>query len=539
MGKEKLENKNILFSVDNVLNDEILKLNIEKYLKNKFKNVYYIKDELDNKGIFFKILRETLGKFNKESIFYRVYKNIYRELILKDLKKFKKLDYFFVLSEGNFSRETILELKRLNKNIKTILFLWDKVELTDYKLKVELFDYIYSFDREDCKNYNLNFRGSFFIDECNSGLIDFNKRNIDLYYICSLRENERYNVVKKMHEYCKKNNLVSFLGIFLGSKEKKSLKNYDKELILDEKISYFDNLKKLKNSKVSLDLKYKNQNGLTLRCYEALATETKIITNNKDIKNYDFYNQENIKIINSEKDIKNINVDFFNSRYRQISDKIKYNYSVEGFLKEIFDLSDSKKNPNCIKIIKNDKRSRVIYDSLQKQYIKEFNPRFNKIAKNFLKLEKYPGYNFRCISNLLESLNIRTPKIINFSKYEVITNEIQGKSLEETLKKSSKEESKKYIEEYISLIRKLIENRIYFADYSCDNFYVYNGEIYALDLEDYRNDFLFYIRKKNMLKVMEEKIRTIPKECLEKLGINYSSVIEKILEKRRKNEFFK
>ena len=188
---------------------------------------------------------------------------------------------------------------------------------------------------------------------------------------------------------------------------------------------------------------------------------------------------------------------------------------------------------NYIKIIKNDKRSKVMYDSLQKQYIKEFTPKTTKKIKYFLKLDRYPGYNFRYISNLLESLNIKTPEIINFSKYEVITKKIEGKSLEEILKESSKEETKLYIEKYVDLIRKLIENKIYFADYSCDNFYIHNGEIYALDLEDYRKDFLFNIRKKKMFKVMEEKIRTIPNECLNKLNITYKNVVEKILENKK------
>ncbi|MGO3801493.1 MAG: hypothetical protein ACTJGM_03675 [Fusobacterium sp.] len=160
---------------------------------------------------------------------------------------------------------------------------------------------------------------------------------------------------------------------------------------------------------------------------------------------------------------------------------------------------------HCIKIIKNDKRSKVMYDSLQKEYIKEFNPKFQKKIKYFFKLEKYPGYNFMYISNLLESLNIRTPEIIHVSKYKIITKEIEGKSLEKILKESPKKELEKYIEEYVNLIKKLIENKIYFADYSCDNFYIHNGEIYALDLEDYRSDFLFNIRKKKMFKVMEEK----------------------------------
>ena len=68
------------------------------------------------------------------------------------------------------------------------------------------------------------------------------------------------------------------------------------------------------------------------------------------------------------------------------------------------------------------------------------------------------------------------------------------------------------------------------ADYTCNNFFMFDGEIYALDLEDYRKDCLFNFRKKKMLKKMESKIQTIPKECLEKINVTHNDILKEILE---------
>lgn len=533
MEKENLKIKNILFSVDNVLDGEILKSNIEKHLKLKFNKVFYIEDELKNKGIIFKILRETIGKAKKDSIFYRIYKKVSRDFIYQELKRYKNLDYFFILSEGSFSKETIFILRKLNKNIKIILFLWDKFDLTYYKDKIELFDYIYSFDREDCERYNFNFRPSFYIDECNKNLKNYKKRSLDLYYICSLRERSRYDIIEKLSEYCFNNNLKSFLKVYIQGKNK--LKNSKEELILNKKISYVENLEKIKNSKVCVDLKYKDQIGLTLRCYESLETSTKIITNNKDIKKYDFYNENNIKVIEKLEDIVNIDKDFFYREYEEILGSLKYKYSVSGFLEDMFSLGKSKQNIYFNEILKNNRRSRVTYDDKKEIFIKEFDPKIKKIFKYFFKLEKYPGYNFKYISGVLNSININTVEVKDSFKYKVTTKELKGESLDKALKKASKEKSKEYIEKYISLIQKLMKNKIYFADYSCDNFFVFNDELYALDLEDYRKDFLFIFRKKKMIKVMRTKLKTLPKESLEKAGLDYDIVYKKILDEEGKN----
>lgn len=69
---------------------------------------------------------------------------------------------------------------------------------------------------------------------------------------------------------------------------------------------------------------------------ECLAYNTKLITTNKDVINYDFYNENNILIVDKIEEIEKIDINFFKSPYLELSKEILDKYSFEGFLKEIF-----------------------------------------------------------------------------------------------------------------------------------------------------------------------------------------------------------
>ena len=70
---------------------------------------------------------------------------------------------------------------------------------------------------------------------------------------------------------------------------------------------------------------------------EALFLEKKLITNNKDIKNYDFYNPSNIFILgeNNIEDIK----EFINKPYEKVEQKIIDYYDFEQWLSR-FEVQD-------------------------------------------------------------------------------------------------------------------------------------------------------------------------------------------------------
>ena len=92
----------------------------------------------------------------------------------------------------------------------------------------------------------------------------------------------------------------------------------------------------MNNSKVVLDINFSKQLGLTLRSIEAIGSETKVITTNNSIRNYDFYSKENIYCIEKLEDISLVPKDFFIKEYKKLSENIKEKYRVKGFIEEVF-----------------------------------------------------------------------------------------------------------------------------------------------------------------------------------------------------------
>jgi hypothetical protein len=93
------------------------------------------------------------------------------------------------------------------------------------------------------------------------------------------------------------------------------------------------------NSKVVLDINHPNQKGLTMRTFETIGAQRKLITTNEDIKRYSFYNPNNILVINRKNP--ELNESFFYSDYEPIEDSIYNKSSIKGWLECLFLESDS------------------------------------------------------------------------------------------------------------------------------------------------------------------------------------------------------
>lgn len=173
-----------------------------------------------------------------------------------------------------------------------------------------------------------------------------------------------------------------------------------------------------------------------------------------------------------------------------------------------------------MKLISKHPRSKVFYNIERDSFIKTFTPKLTKKIKFFFRLRKYPGENFFYISNFLNSLNIRTPDIINHSKYSVETKSIHGISLKEALEKNLN--SNDLVEQYVSLVLCLLENNVYCGDLKLENFIVNKNQIYVLDLEDYRHVVFCKHTKKEFLDRLKGKIpKDIFKLIIEKAQNSY------------------
>lgn len=88
------------------------------------------------------------------------------------------------------------------------------------------------------------------------------------------------------------------------------------------------------NSRCILDAPQAGQSGLTIRTIECLGAKRKLITTNKDIKKYDFYNENNIFVFTDTIDV---NSKFFNSPFVDIDESIYMKYSLREWLRTILE----------------------------------------------------------------------------------------------------------------------------------------------------------------------------------------------------------
>lgn len=320
---EILKNKKIILSVDPILK-EYENIMLEK-TKKYFKDVEFILgSEPEINFYYYKKLRKLkeIKIFRKfiEKIYNKKIKNYYNKLLEKYLDK----DYVLVIGEIGYSQEFIELVKKKNKKIRFLKFIWDKMEQKKIEEYKENYDMVYTFEKDDAIRYNLKWRPSFFLEYEN--LV----KNIDFYYLGRERDKERYIYVKKIFEYCIKNKLNYKILLYSQDKKKKE------EFITNKKIKYSENIENIKKSRVTFEKNIVNQKGLSLRTLECLAYNTKLITTNKDIIHYDFYHENNIMVVEKAEDIENIDIDFFKVPYKKLSGDILYRYSFEGFIEEIF-----------------------------------------------------------------------------------------------------------------------------------------------------------------------------------------------------------
>lgn len=275
-------------------------------------------------GLYGKIINKL--KYKKNII------EKYHNKIL-DETKLKKYDIVFVLKGENLTTNFIKALKLQQEKAMFIMYQWDSIERVSNALEmIPYFDKVFSFDRIDCEKYEkLEFRPLFFRESKDEEKLDY---KYDLVFIGWLHA-DRMGLIKKIEDICKIKNIKTFIYLFTGIKTYMSflLKKQAQNLYI-KPLDYLNVNEYHSNTKVILDLPHPLQNGLTMRTIEAIGANKKIITTNEDIKNYDFYDENNIYILDKE----NITIEkyFFEKRYKKISKNIKNKYSLDSWIEDVF-----------------------------------------------------------------------------------------------------------------------------------------------------------------------------------------------------------
>lgn len=117
-----------------------------------------------------------------------------------------------------------------------------------------------------------------------------------------------------------------------------TLKGFTVKFILVESpkdyVSQMDNIKLSSKTRCIVDINAPNQTGLTLRPFDALFLKKKLLTNNTNIINTDFYEENNIYIFN-ENNMNGI-LEFMTKPYKDIPDRIVNQYEINQWLIDYF-----------------------------------------------------------------------------------------------------------------------------------------------------------------------------------------------------------
>ncbi|MEC5394901.1 hypothetical protein [Bergeyella sp. RCAD1439] len=252
--------------------------------------------------------------------------------ILPTLEKLiDKADYALIIRPDIYPRSTIKAIKR--KTHFMVGYQWDGLKrFPMVKLYVKYFDRFFVFDKEDLDGGKYSLLTNFYFD------YPILKERIEIipnsvYFVGNYFEN-RKSILEKIGEKVSKQGMNSRITVLL------SPPNYDKEgsssyvNYVKGEISFEENIKRVLESEILVDIVNTVHKGLSFRVFEALGNDKKLITNNTTIKEYDFYNPNNIFVIENE-NLEGLEA-FLKTDYI-IDEKIKEKYAFSNWIKRVLE----------------------------------------------------------------------------------------------------------------------------------------------------------------------------------------------------------
>lgn len=288
-------------------------------------------------------------------IFYLKTKSYYNQILMK--YKNQKIDYVFFWSTDMVYPGIIKKIKRVLPGSEIINYQSDSIIKKKYIVKtLKYFDRTITYDRIDYlwlkeKLSCVQFRPLFFLEDYQQHKSNNNQLKYKIAFIGTIHS-DRFAIIKAIEKIALKEKYQIFMYKYLQSRFIYYFYRYTNKAFKGTKINDFD-FDKISSKRIAkiyeqsfaiLDMQYPRNNGLTMRTIETLAAGKKLITTNNDIKNYDFYNPNNILIIDRKNPL--IEKDFFINDFIDWDKEMMDVYTLTSWIKDIFLYDDPEYRAN-------------------------------------------------------------------------------------------------------------------------------------------------------------------------------------------------
>lgn len=242
--------------------------------------------------------------------------NCFWKIMFEEISTRGTINFFLAIDGMMVSQFFFEELRRLNPGIKTILYLYDRIE-NNYELDVffPFYDRVFTFDKSDSLKYRISLLPIYWVPISNNY-----EELYDIFGMASYKEGARYEVYSKIRRWGINEGLkvnVSLYYPYLSSPflyrlryTVNRLRNVRmvspsvlREGILTNHLMKPDEFRtNIWQSKIIIDTHNDFQDGLTARFMWALGAEKKIITTNDSVKYYDFFDPKQIFVLSDNYD---------------------------------------------------------------------------------------------------------------------------------------------------------------------------------------------------------------------------------------------
>ncbi len=254
----------------------------------------------------------------------------------------KRYDYVFFVKGESVSRKSLDRLKSLHPDARFVIYHWDSIANNKNALNLlPCFDRVLSFDRSDCERLGMTFLPLFYMPEYASVAVRPPEYKYDLMFVGTMHS-DRYRIVEEVRKQIQKAGGKSFLYFFFQSKvlfykmkmQQKCMRKVTSDQVHFKALTKRQLLELYAESRIVVDIQHPKQTGLTMRCMETLGAKRKLITTNGRIKEYDFYDPDNILVIDRAHPV--IPQAFLQSEYKAIPEMVYRKYALENWLRTVF-----------------------------------------------------------------------------------------------------------------------------------------------------------------------------------------------------------
>lgn len=249
---------------------------------------------------------------------------------LLNSEQYKKVyDVLFVIDGQSVASCLFKELKKRNPELYAVNYLFDTIAgVYRFDVNFKYFDKIYTFDRNESNQYGLNFLPIYWIENSINTPIQYE------LFAFGRFSTIRYKLYDALNKLSQKENLRSYIKLATDKEKYPNIvrlkwllrlligKTYDHipPSFYKSSLNTYDSISPeafrelIAASDTIVDTNATHQDGLTARFMWALGMGKKIITTNKTVANYDFYNSKQIYIVD---DVDLINYQTLNEFLKQ------------------------------------------------------------------------------------------------------------------------------------------------------------------------------------------------------------------------------